>query len=635
LIVVVPALIAWRAVPRVAALATAVAAATASWAATLVRKPYVQNVRGDRAAILWTTLETGQGAVECSADPNTRIQATAVSREFKAAETGIGFVYYQHQADLSGLRPGVEYRCRVKADGQELFLPENAELTFRTAGPGPSAFLVFGDSGTGSQEQQRLARRMEEESASLAMHTGDIAYPDGSYAEQQAFYFDVYWRLMLRMPFFPSPGNHDFHTRAGEPYLAAHSLPTENVPAADHGRYYSFDWGNVHFVSLDTTISLGAAAAGMGEMLKWLESDLGRSRAFWRVVYFHHAPYASGPHETDPAGKMVREHIAPILDRHGVPLVFNGHEHSYQRTHPLRAGQPVQPGSGTVYVTTGGGGAALYPVFPRPAVAFGQPAHHFVRAEVDGSRMTVRALAADRREIDRFTLSPPPRLADEAAVNAASFTPALAPGGLVAIFGQHLASEEIASATTPFPVTLDGVSVELNGRPLPLLYVSGSQINTQLPFDVQGTATLRVITRNGAASALVTVDEVAPAIFSAPLDGGLIPVILHGNGTFVTAQAPAAAGERVSVHVTGLGQVNGFISEGRAAPGDPSLSVRVPIEVEIGADVRAPAVAGLLPGSVGVYRVEFAIPANVSGGSHPLRIRVGAAASNTAMLTIR
>jgi len=623
----------WPAISRIVVLAVALAPATG--AATLVRKPYVQNVRNDSAAILWTTLETGEGAVECFSGANSSVSAISRIREFQPAETGIGFVYYQHHADLSGLSSGAEYRCHVRMDGRELILPEDAKLIFRTAGPGPYTFLVFGDSGTGSQEQQQVSRRMAEQGAALFLHTGDIVYPAGGFADQQAFYFDAYWRLMLRAPFFPCPGNHDYDTRNAEPYLAGHSVPTADAPPTDRGRYYSFDWGNVHFISLDSNHSLTSAASGTGEMLKWLERDLSKTRAFWRVVYFHHPAFAGGPKESDPLARLVRDYIAPILDRYDVPLVFNGHEHSYQRSHPIHGAQPVESGPGVVYITTGGGGAPLYPVLSRSTVAFGQSAHHFVRAEVDGSRMTLRAIRADGREIDRFTLSPFPRIPDNAVVNAASFTSDLAPGGLVAIFGRYLASEELAAASTSLPTTLGGVSAELNGRPLPLLYVSGSQINAQIPFDIQGPATLRVATQNGTAYASVVVGEVAPAIFTAPIDGGLSPVVFHANGSRVSAKSPAFAGEQVIIHLTGLGQVDGSILAGEATPIDPPLSVRVPVEVQIGRTVLTPLSARLLPGSVGLYGVVVQIPSDVPGGTHELRIRMREVGSNSATLTVR
>ncbi len=589
-------------------------------AATLVRQPYVQNVGTDRAAILWTTLESGEGAVECSGGPGAPVRAAARMREFPALVTEIGFTYYQYQADLSGLSASVRYRCSITLDGQPLAPQEDAELAFRTAGPGPFTFLAFGDSGTGSPEQRQIARRMAEERPSLVLHTGDIVYPGGGYAEQQAFYFDVYWRMMLQTPFFPCPGNHDYDTGNGEPYLAAHSAPTRNVPAAGRGRYYSYDWGNVHFVSLDSNLSLAAAASGSGEMLEWLDRDLRESRAFWRVVYLHHAPFSGGPKESDALGKLVRDYVAPILDRYDVPLMLNGHEHSYQRTFPIRAGEPLDTGQGVVYVTTGGGGAPLYNVIFRPQVAVAESAHHFLRADVDGARMTLRAIRPDGRELDRFTLAPPPRLA-EPVVNAASFTPDVASGGLVSILGRHLAAEELTSAgnANPLPVSLGGVTVELNGRPLPLLYVSGSQINAQVPIDVRGTAALRVTTRNGTADASVVVRDVAPAIFSVAIDGGPSPAVLRANGTLVSAKSPAAPGERVSIYLTGMGRLDGTL----------------PVEVRIGGAVLTPSFAGLLPGSVGVYRVEVEIPLSLPSGMQPLQIQVGEARSNTAMLAVQ
>jgi acid phosphatase type 7 len=604
-------------------------------AATLVRMPYIQTLRPGRASILWTTLELAQGAVECSTNANAPAAARvpAARREFNATVTGIGFTYHQYQADLTGLGPNIDYLCRITMDGAGLDLPQGAELSFRTSGPGPVSFLVFGDSGTGSEEQRLLAGRMEQEKASLTLHTGDIVYPNGGYSEQQAFYFDIYWRLMARMPFFPSLGNHDYETHNGEPYFAAHFLPTETVPPNARGRYYSFDWGGAHFISLDTNPPTAGSPSALDEMLAWLESDLANSRAFWRIAYFHQPPFASGHHENSPGQIMARSRIAPILDRYNVSLVFNGHEHSYQRTFPMRGGEPAYSGPGTVYITTGGGGAALYPVPPRPAIAFSQSEHHFVRAVVEGSQLRLTALNAAGRVIDQYTLAPPPELSAGAIVNAASFTPDLASGSLIAIFGHYLAAEDLA-APFPLPTSLADVTVQINDRPLPLLYVSATQINAQLPFDLQGAGTLRISTRNGTANVPVTINGVAPAIFLISLGGELTPLILHSDGTMVSAWSPAASGERISIDLTGLGQVNGTIAAGQYAPYDLPLSVRVPVEVQIGDATVTPLSARLLPGAAGVYRIEVELP-HTPRGPQAVRVLAGKAASNTATLNIR
>src|SRR5262245_39258783 len=95
------------------------------------------------------------------------------------------------------------------------------------------------------------------------------------------------------------------------------------------------------------------AAIDQGAMLRWLENDLAATRLFWRIVFFHHPPFAAGPNQNDAQCILARERIVPILERHGVQLVFNGHEHSYQRTEPLLAGHIVRPDQGIVYMTTG------------------------------------------------------------------------------------------------------------------------------------------------------------------------------------------------------------------------------------------------------------------------------------------
>src|SRR6266536_2639248 len=103
---------------------------------------------------------------------------------------------------------------------------------------------------------------MNQETPALVLHTGDIAYQSGTFEQFQAFYFDFYASIMKRAPFFPCPSNHDYDTNLAAPYLALHSVPTEGVPLADRGRYYSFDWGNVHFISLDSNASLASAVSG-------------------------------------------------------------------------------------------------------------------------------------------------------------------------------------------------------------------------------------------------------------------------------------------------------------------------------------------------------------------------------------
>src|SRR5262249_34364254 len=148
------------------------------------------------------------------------------------------------------------------------------------------------------------------------------------------------------------------------------STPANNPDAAPD--YYSFDFGNAHVVVDDSSADTAADSA----QLAFLDSDLGATMARWKFVVLHHALYSDG-------GANLRANPTPLFDRNGIDLVFMGHVHGYERTLPLRADAVTSPGDGTVYITTGGGGAALEPATPGPLTAYTESIHHFVQVAVD------------------------------------------------------------------------------------------------------------------------------------------------------------------------------------------------------------------------------------------------------------
>jgi hypothetical protein len=235
-------------------------------------------------------------------------------------------------------------------------------------------------------------------------------------------------------------------------------------------------------------------------MVRWLERDLRATRLFWRVAVVHHGPFSVGPNQGDAEPPSVRTNLVPLLEAYGVQLVLSGHEHSYQRSRHLRRGSVVSTDTGTVYVTTGGGGAFLYPVFSSPLIDFSVSAHHYLRVEVDGIRMSLSAIAADGALLDSFTLQPRPVLSDDRqpflVIRAGQ-------GSLVRISGKSLAAEERFVANTPGPTQLAGASVTINGQPINLIYVSSTQIWAQTPFPVQNPVLLKVTNANGSTEASI------------------------------------------------------------------------------------------------------------------------------------
>jgi 3',5'-cyclic AMP phosphodiesterase CpdA len=379
---------------------------SAAAGATLVRAPYLQNVQAGRASILWTTDAPGVGVVSIS-DGHSATSATAQIRAFLPAETMLATAFYQYQADLTGLTPGTAYTYSVALNGQTLAssAADGSPLHFTTEGPGRFSFLVLGDSGERTPEQTQIASLLSAEpDVALLLHMGDLACDLGTFAQLDSNYFAPYADLMQRVPFFPAPGNHEYYTNRAAPYLSAHASPDSGVPAPDQGRYYSFDWGDAHFTSLDSNL-LGTASEV--QMLAWFDHDLQASRKLWKIVYFHHTPYPSGHHLGDPACERALAVINPIAERNGVQLVLSGHEHSYQRSVPLSNGRPALRG-GTTYIISAGGGQALQNIGQLPTTAAAMAVHNYLRVDLDGSRLTIRVIGLGGAWLDQVVLDAAP-----------------------------------------------------------------------------------------------------------------------------------------------------------------------------------------------------------------------------------
>jgi hypothetical protein len=96
-------------------------------------------------------------------------------------------------------------------------------------------------------------------------------------------------------------------------------------------KYYSFDYGNIHFVCLDSMTSNRAVS---GAMLTWVQNDLLQNSQPWTVAFWHHPPYTRGSHNSDYETQLaeMRQNVLPILESYDVDLVLSGHSHSYERS---------------------------------------------------------------------------------------------------------------------------------------------------------------------------------------------------------------------------------------------------------------------------------------------------------------
>ncbi|HFB97740.1 MAG TPA: hypothetical protein ENJ62_01235 [Bryobacterales bacterium] len=230
-----------------------------------------------------------------------------------------------------------------------------------------------------------------------------------------------------------------------------------------------------------------------------------------------------------------------------------------------------------------------------------------------------------------MTTTGEPSFRTEGVVNAASFRAPIAAGALATVFGLHLAAGAVAQAdSVPLPQELAGVQVLLNDRPVPLVYVSDSQINFFVPRLTQsGDATLAVSTPVGrTAPVTIPVGGVAPGVFTIPATGEGA-VLIAGTGR-LTSQQPASPGDYLEIYCTGLGPVEPF------QPGSPLEQTVHRPEIAIGG-VAAEEIpfSGLAPGFVGLYQVNVRVPPGVPSGAQPLRLSIAGAEANEVTVFIR
>ena len=344
----------------------------------MLRAPYVQRVDERSAALLWTApLPPGMGVTLERPD---RTVVDVVPSELDE--------FGQHVGELAGLEPSSTYCWSVRGPEGELV----SRGGFRSA-PAPGSgeevrFVVVGDMGSGSSDQYAVRDQITTVPFDLMLTVGDNAYEDGTLAQFEQNFFGVYRDIFRWVSVFPTPGNHDYHTDGGAPYRQVFALPENGGPEGLE-RWYSFDWGDVHFVALDTN-SLGPA------QLEWLEADLSANELPWVIAYGHHPPYSSGRHGSDLA---TREALAPIFQRHRVPVFLAGHEHDYERTVPI---------DGTTYVVTGGGGQGTRETGSSEFTAHSDEVLHFVWGRVAGDLLELHAIDANGEEFDSVAITRSP-----------------------------------------------------------------------------------------------------------------------------------------------------------------------------------------------------------------------------------
>jgi hypothetical protein len=364
----------------------------------------------------WRSSATvGVGKVEYAPIGGTATIATAPAPETVATNLGAINLF---SVTLRDLRPGTRYVYRV-GDGARW----SPYYSFRTesAEPEPFEFLVFGDSHekkplyTVWRETATRAYRQNPE-VRFAVSVGDLIYSGKDYAQWQAW-FAACQDVVANIPTVPVIGDHEprgvtskEEWQRPEYFVKLFRLP-QNGPVGFKGEVYSFDYGSVHVAVLNSSFTYefadpAARKAMIDAEVAWLDADLAATSKRWNVVVYHDATYNLRP---DRTGTLTKEHFAPVIEKHHVDVVFNGHEHAMARSYAIRNGDFVAgPAEGTVYVISGRSGdnakESLVPKVWFPYYYDPQAQPCYLVVGIDQDALTITTRLQDGTVVDIFRI---------------------------------------------------------------------------------------------------------------------------------------------------------------------------------------------------------------------------------------
>jgi acid phosphatase type 7 len=398
-------------------------------AAVVTRGPYLQVSTTSSIVIRWRTDVATDSMVKYGL-----VQGSLTS------SVSDGTLTTEHEIKVTGLSPDTKYFYSVGSLSGSL-AGNDANHFFVTHPPigtaKPTRIWVIGDAGTGDSSQRSVRNAYQNftgaRQTDLWLQLGDNAYSYGYDHEFQTNCFMVYSNFFRNSVSWATIGNHDVVN--SNVYFSVFTFPKSGeaggVPSGSKA-YYSFDYGNIHFICLSSDPGAANLTKGSPQWL-WASNDLASTTAKWIIAYWHHPPYSKGSHDTDESGQRMepREVFAPLMEWGGVDLVLSGHSHSYERSYFIDGHYGLSPtfnpsvhvkvaGSGrvetgayykkpgahngAVYVVAGSSGRLGSGSFNHPAMYSSEMTLGSLVLDVNGNQLDSKFITSTGSTNDYFTI---------------------------------------------------------------------------------------------------------------------------------------------------------------------------------------------------------------------------------------
>ena len=316
--------------------------------------PYLQAVEDDGITIMWETVYPSYGKILYGTDK--QLDQTIIEESIPSV---------MHEITLSGLEKDQAYYYKVEVENLS-----SQVYSFHTkkTRDKPIKFIVYGDSRSFPKVHENLVKMMVDESPDLILNVGDVVTTGVHLNEWIDEHFYPLRHISGDVPSYISIGNHEYggywDTRVVPPYEERVHNPLNSTGSTEY--YYSFDYGNSHFIFLDPNKADspdGDRISPGSQQYNWFVNDVKKAKenSEWIFVFLHQPPYSEawsgGYYDGEP---LLRKEIVPIIEANNVDIVFAGHTHDYERGLPHPPYDPeTGSGNNAVYVITGGGGSNL------------------------------------------------------------------------------------------------------------------------------------------------------------------------------------------------------------------------------------------------------------------------------------
>jgi len=358
--------------------------------------PYLQFSTKTSMYVLWETRELATTRVNFG-EARANVTRTVLDRSSTLPGNR-----QMHEVLLNDLNPETNYFWQVisvTATGDTI---RSSVSTFKTAVRDSSAYMfaLVGDTQRNNRTPwawEKIANLVWEDRPNFAVLAGDLVDQGLDKNDWLENFFPKGRPLLSRVPVYPVLGNHEQDASYYYQYVVA--------PSPEY--YYTFTYGNAQFFMIDTNRDVSEGS----EQYDWLEWELAKSTAIWKIAVHHHPPYSSDSDDHGDTYQSVStlgtdaRNLVPLYERYGLDFCLFGHTHLYERSWPIKDDK-INMKNGVVYINSGGAGGGLEAFAPTRSwfTAELQSVHHYCTFAIFEDNVMFKSIDHEGRMLDAFQM---------------------------------------------------------------------------------------------------------------------------------------------------------------------------------------------------------------------------------------